>query len=92
MPLVVRRLYDVNATLCNPYLSLSFVHEPLGGYANSFRALRGIIALAFIVNASVSSGYSSLISFVATWKSYCSLLDESISCICRCNTFVVSLL
>ena len=88
--MAIRIMHDVNATLCNPYRSLHFVHKPLAGYANSFRALRGLIALALMINASVTSKYNSHISFVATWKPFCSLLDESLSCICRSGAIIGS--
>ena len=53
--LSLRKLIDVNATVCNPYATIHFIHDRNSGYANSFRALRGIIALALIINASVTS-------------------------------------
>lgn len=87
----IRRYYDVNATICNANWPVTIVHSPYGGFANSFQALRGLIALALMINASVTSKYNSHISFVATWKPFCSLLDESLSCICRSSAIIASL-
>ena len=53
--LMIRKLFDVNSTVCNPYATTHFIHNPASGFANSFRTLRGIIALALMINASVTS-------------------------------------
>lgn len=89
-PLDIKDLYAIDTTICNPNWSLHFEHIPMNGFANSFRALRGIVTLALMFNASVTSRDSSTSSSVATWKSYCSELDESLSCICRNSSNTVS--
>ena len=88
--LVINDLYVIDNTMCNPNWSLQFVYYPPSGFANSFRALRGIITLALVLIASVTSRDSSAFLSVATWKSYCSELDESLSCICNSSSYSAS--
>ena len=59
--LATRVPYSLNDTICNPSWPLHIVYHPQGGFANSFRALRGLITLALMFNATVTSeSYSCL--------------------------------
>ena len=80
--LATRVPYSLNDTICNPSWPLHIVYHPQGGFANSFRALRGLITLALMFNATVTSESYSCLCSVATWNKYCSVMDESLSCLC----------
>lgn len=80
--LATRVPYSLNDTICNPSWPLHIVYHPQGGFANSFRALRGLITLALMFNATVTSESYSCLWSVATWNKYCSVMDESLSCLC----------
>ena len=86
--LVIKDLYVIDNAICNPNWSLQSVYNPTGGFAYSFRVLRGIITPALMLKASVTSRDSSAFLSVATWKSSCSELDESLSCICNSSNSV----